>query len=178
MAEHLLQNAYNALYHNEFYCCDWDMFWTKHEDCVKLSLLRAVSGGPVYFSDKIGETDPEVLKPLAYLDGRILMMERAAKPACGCLFTDPMKSGVLKLANVAAHGQEKKGGGILVYDLTGRKQEYTFSPADIYDLDISGRCWIYDYFHQTARICGSSEVLTAEMDENGFAWYQVLACEP
>ena len=76
LAEHLLQNAYNALYHNEFYCCDWDMFWTKHEDCVKHSLLRAVSGGPVYFSDKIGETDPEVLKPLAYLDGRILMMER------------------------------------------------------------------------------------------------------
>ena len=25
-AEHLLQNAYNAVYHNEVYCCDWDMF--------------------------------------------------------------------------------------------------------------------------------------------------------
>ena len=53
-AEHLLQNAYNALYHNELYCCDWDMFWTMHKDAVKHSLLRAVSGGPVYVSDKPG----------------------------------------------------------------------------------------------------------------------------
>lgn len=107
-AEHLLQNAYNAVYHNELYCCDWDMFWTKHKDYVKHSLLRAVSGGPVYFSDKIGDTKPKVLKPLVYLNGKILMMERSAKPTADCIFTDPMKSGVLKLTNVAAHGQKKK----------------------------------------------------------------------
>ena len=176
-AEHLLQNAYNAVYHNELYCCDWDMFWTKHKDCVKHSLLRAVSGGPVYFSDKIGDTKPEVLKPLAYLDGRILMMERSAKPTADCLFTDPMKSGVLKLTNVAAYGQEKKGGGIVVYNLTGQRQKYTFSPMDIQDIGLSEKYWVYNYFCQTAKICGSGEVITEELDENQFAWYQILSCD-
>ena len=175
-AEHLLQNAYNAVYHNELYCCDWDMFWTKHEDCVKHSLLRAISGGPVYFSDKIGDTVPEIVKPLVYLDGRILMMDRSAKPASDCLFTDPMKSGVLKLTNVAPHGQEHNGGGIAVYNLTDKRQEYTFSPADVQELDYSDKYWLYDYFGEEAGICGSSEVITAEIDGNQFAWYQLLAC--
>lgn len=67
--EHLLQNAYNSVYHDELYYCDWDMFWTKHEDAVKHSLLRAISGGPIYVSDQIGDTNPDVLKPLAYHNG-------------------------------------------------------------------------------------------------------------
>ena len=176
-AEHLLQNAYNAVYHNELYCCDWDMFWTKHEDCVKHSLLRAISGGPVYFSDKIGETRPEVLKPLTYLDGKILMMERSAKPSDDCMFTDPMKSGVLKLTNVASHGQEGRGGGIAVYNLTDRKQEYTFSSVDIRGIEFSGKCWLYDYFTQMVRICDSNEAITAQIDRDQFAWYQFLDCD-
>ena len=49
-AEHLLQNAYNTPYQGELYVCDWDMFWTSHEDGLRHSLLRAISGGPVYFS--------------------------------------------------------------------------------------------------------------------------------
>lgn len=174
--EHLLQNAYNAVYHNELYCCDWDMFWTKHEDCVKHSLLRAVSGGPIYFSDKIGDTKPEVLKPLTYLDGRILMMDRSAKPTSDCLFTDPMKSGVLKLTNVASHGQKHNGGGVAVYNLTDKNQKYTFSPADVQDLDISNEYWLYDYFTQTASICRRNETITAEIEGNQFAWYQMLIC--
>ena len=28
-------------YHNEFYVCDWDMFWTSHPDAGKHALLRA-----------------------------------------------------------------------------------------------------------------------------------------
>ena len=92
-AEHLLQNAYNSLYHNELYCCDWDMFWTMHPDAIKHSLLRAISGGPVYVSDKPGATDPEVLKPLIYQDGELLRMERSAKPTVDCAFSDPLAEG-------------------------------------------------------------------------------------
>ena len=103
-AEHLLQNAFNALYHNELYCCDWDMFWTAHKDAVKHSLLCAVSGGPIYVSDRIGSTNPEVLKPLVYPDGEILSMDRSAKPTEDCVFTDPLSGKVLKLQNTASYG--------------------------------------------------------------------------
>lgn len=173
-AEHLLQNAYNSIYHNELYCCDWDMFWTKHEDCVKHSLLRAISGGPVYFSDKIGNTEPNVLKPLTYLDGKLLMMNRSAKPTTDCLFTNPLKSGVLKLSNIANYGENNIGGGIAVYNLTNQSQKYTFSPIDIPDIDFSEKYWIYDYFNQKAKLCNRDEMLMSEMKKDQFAWYQVL----
>lgn len=52
--EHLLQNAYNSVYHDELYYCDWDMFWTKHEDAVKHSLLRRSAAAPSTSVTKLG----------------------------------------------------------------------------------------------------------------------------
>lgn len=172
-AEHLLQNAYNAIYHDEVYCCDWDMFWTKHEDAVKHSLLRAISGGPVYFSDRIGDTQPDVIKPLVYADGRVLMMERSAKPTEDCVFSDPMKDGVLKLHNVASWGG-RKGGGIAAYNLTDKRQTVTFTPKDIPDLDVSDRYWVYDYFGKRVNELGRNEIYTDVLDRDGFAWFVIL----
>lgn len=173
-AEHLLQNAYNAVYHNELYCCDWDMFWTEHEDCVKHSLLRAVSGGPVYFSDRIGKTDPEVLKPLMYGDGRILMMDRAAKPTDDCMFSNPMESGVLKLHNIAQWGEFEKGGGIAVYNLTGQSQPYTFRPMDVSDIETADVYWVYDFFGKKAFILNRNESYEGILEGDGFEWFVIL----
>ena len=173
-AEHLLQNAYNAIYHNEIYCCDWDMFWTRHEDAVKHSLLRAVSGGPVYFSDRIGDTVPEVLKPLVYQDGRVPMMARSAKPTEDCIFSNPMAGGVLKLHNVAAWGADGKGGGIAVYNLTKERQAFTFAPADIPDLDVCDKYWIYDFFQKKVFSLGRNEPYQGTAEGEGFAWYVIL----
>lgn len=175
-SEHLLQNAYNALYQGQLYHCDWDMFWTSHPDAAKHALLRAVSGGPVYFSDKIGETDPHVLDALSYLDGRLLLMDRPALPTEDCVFMDPMKEGVLKLSNTANFGG-KKAGGIAVYNLTQDRQLYRFSPADVYGLASDKTYLIYDYFHKNAQICGGTDYITVELDSSGFAWYQILPFE-
>ena len=174
-AEHLLQNAYNAVYHNELYCCDWDMFWTEHADCIKHSLLRAISGGPVYFSDKIGNTDPEVLKPLMYEDGRILMMDRSAKPTEDCIFCNPMESGVLKLHNAASWGECGKGGGIAAYNLTGKRQTYTFRPADIPDIEVSDAYWVYDFFGKKAFALNRDESYEGILEADGFAWFVILS---
>ena len=173
-AEHLLQNAYNAIYHNELYCCDWDMFWTKHEDCVKHSLLRAISGGPVYFSDKIGDTVSEVLKPLTYVDGRILMMSRSAKPTEDCIFCNPMEDGVLKLHNVAPWGECGKGGGIAAYNLTGQRQSYAFRPADIPDIEMSDAYWVYDFFGKKVFTLKQNESYEDILEAGGFAWFVIL----
>lgn len=172
--EHLLQNAYNSIYHNELYCCDWDMFWTEHEDCVKHSLLRAISGGPVYFSDRIGRTNPEIIKPLVYGDGRILMMDRSAKPTADCVFSDPMKNGVLKLHNVASWGTNQKAGGIAVYNVTQQWQNYTFKPADIPDLDAAETYWVYDFFQRKAFSLGREECCWGTAAPMGYAWFVIL----
>ena len=174
-AEHLLQNAYNSLYHNELYCCDWDMFWTMHKDAMKHSLLRAVSGGPVYVSDKPGATDPDILKPLMYLDGEILMMDRSAKPTEDCAFSDPLTDGVLKLHNTALYGG-RKAGGIAAYNLTDRKQLLSFIPADIPDLDQADTYRVYDYFGKKAVSLGRYEKYESTMDAGGYGWFVILPC--
>lgn len=172
--EHLLQNAYNSVYHDELYYCDWDMFWTKHEDAVKHSLLRAISGGPIYVSDQIGDTNPDVLKPLVYHNGEILMMDHSAKPTEDCMFSDPMKTGVLKLHNTASWGSVKKGGGIAVYNLTDGIQDFSFRPADIPQLEESDNYWVYDYFAKNAFSLGKQESYESRLDLGGFGWFVLL----
>lgn len=144
-AEHLLQNAYNAPYHDQFYYCDWDMFWTSHPDAEKHAILRAVSGGPVYISDRIDETKKEVLSPLRYEDGRILRMDRAAMPSVDCLFADPAVTGIVKITNVADCGiSGKKGGAIAVFNIGKEAAEVSVGSADIHDLS-KGTYYCYDW---------------------------------
>lgn len=172
-SEHLLQNAYNALYHGQIYYCDNDMFWTVQSEAAKHALLRAISGGPVYFSDRIGETDPKVTDAMTYLDGLILMMDRSAYPTEDCVFTDPMKEGVLKLTNIAGYA-DGKAGGIAAFNITDKAQGYAFSPSQIHDLGAHGDYLVYDYYNKTVRLCGSDECITHELDAGAFAWYQMI----
>ena len=169
--EHLLQNAYNSLYHNEVYCCDWDMFWTRHEAAGKHALLRGISGGPVYVSDRVGETDPEVLKPLTYTDGRILMMERSARPTEDCIFTDPLFEGALKIHNFGLYGEEEKAGGIAVYNLTGTEQSFRLSPSQVPELDPGKKYWIWDFRQKEALAGEGKDTFSGSVEAGGCRWY-------
>lgn len=87
--DHILQNAYNAVFNDQLYYCDFDMWWTKHSSTKQSCALRAISGGPIYISDKIGETDPQYLLPLLDEEGYVKRCDNAAKPTVECLFTEP-----------------------------------------------------------------------------------------
>ncbi|MBQ9117352.1 MAG: hypothetical protein IJY04_10035, partial [Clostridia bacterium] len=91
-AKNILQCSYNGLLQGQFYVNDWDMWWTDDEQAVKNSLCRAISGGPVYVSDKIGRTRAEILKPLCLEDGRIIRPDESATPTADCLMADPTKT--------------------------------------------------------------------------------------
>lgn len=174
--EHLLQNAYNSTYHDEIYRCDWDMFWTKHQFAVKHSMLRAISGGPIYFSDKVGATVPEILVPLVYSDGRILRMNRSAKPTEDCMFIDPLKEGILKLHNVCSWGgkENNKGAIISAYNLTNKKQKSSFKVDDIPDIEHADRYWIYDYLNKKVHSLGKKDAFEIEIESNEYGWYLIL----
>ena len=176
-AEHLIQNAYNALYHGEVYCCDWDMFWTSHKHAGKHSLLRAVSGGPVYVSDKIGATDPEVLKPLTYTDGRVLMMERPARTTEDCIFRDPLKEGVLKIHNCGSWGGDKKAGGTALFNLTGKEQTFAVSPREIPELDSEKSYFLYDFLEKKVLSCREDGSFEGSLEPGGYKWLLFLPAE-
>jgi hypothetical protein len=87
-----MQCSYNTLIHGQFYYCDWDMWWTDDAQGIKNSILRAISGGPVYVSDKLGRSKKELLSPLVLSDGKVLMCDRPAMPAADCLTVDAKTS--------------------------------------------------------------------------------------
>ena len=94
LPEHAIENAYCSLLMGCLYHCDWDMFWTKHPDARVHAWLRWFSGGPVYCSDALGETDPETLKPFFDEDGVLTHPDGVGMPVIGSLLSDPVHSTV------------------------------------------------------------------------------------
>lgn len=153
--KHILQCAYNSILQGQFYWCDWDMWWTDDGQAAKNSLMRAVSGGPIYVSDKIGRSNPEVLKPLMLNDGRILRCDRPGMPASDCITADNSKNGrALKIQNVAG-----EHGILAVLDIDNDEREVT---AEIGLKDIDGleaeEYAVYEHFSGDFRIIQKDEV--------------------
>ena len=98
--DHIYENAYNAIAHSCLQHCDYDMWWSKHETALESSVLRAISGGPIYISDELNGTDTTYIKPLVREDGTILRPDNAARPTYDCLYEDCAVKGIpLKLFN-------------------------------------------------------------------------------
>lgn len=89
-AKHLMQCAYNSFVQGKFCTCDWDMWWSDDAQAGKNSLLRALSGGPIYVSDRLDRSRPEIFAPLCFADGRILRPDGVAIPTKNWLVRNPV----------------------------------------------------------------------------------------
>ncbi len=161
-AKHILQCAYNGLLQGQYHINDWDMWWTDDEQAVKNSVCRAISGGPIYVSDKLGRTNPEILKPLAFKDGRILRPDNSAIPAEDCIMQNPTKSEkIFKLFNRFC-----KNGVLAVFNINKQNNKCagTVCPKDC-DLP-SGKYAYFEYFSQTGGILEASQQLEVTLDTN------------
>lgn len=87
--DHVFQNAYNAFWLSNFAYPDWDMFQSHDPAAEYHAVARAVSGGPVYFTDEAGKERPEILQRLALSDGRLLMPDEPAQVTRDLLLSDP-----------------------------------------------------------------------------------------
>ncbi|CAL5066439.1 unnamed protein product [Urochloa decumbens] len=103
---HIASVAYNSVFLGEFMQPDWDMFQSLHPAAEYHGAARAVSGGPVYVSDKPGCHDFRVLRKLVLPDGSVLRARLPGRPTRDCLFADPARDGetLLKVWNANACG--------------------------------------------------------------------------
>lgn len=110
--------AVNSLFLAEIGIPDWDMFTSTHKDAGMHAAARAVSGGPLYVSDRPGAHDPELLRKLVLPDGTQLRCSGAGRPTRDALFADPNTDGrsALKVWNVNA-----KTGVIAVFNVQGSR---------------------------------------------------------
>lgn len=152
--KNILQCAYNGILQGQFYVNDWDMWWTDDGQAKKNSLCRAISGGPVYVSDKLGRTNPEILRPVCLPDGRLLRPDESATPTADCLTSDPRTSKKLfKLRNKAW-----EFGILAAFDLDEQEQPVSGSigAADV-GFSPETPVAVYDWFGKTCRTLASCE---------------------
>ena len=160
--QNILQSSYNGLLQGQYYVNDWDMWWTDDEQAVKNSLCHAISGGPVYVSDKQGRTNPEILKPMCFADGRVPMCDLSATPTADCLLFDPTTTDApFKLRNV--YGDS---GLIAAYNINKDNKSVcgTVCPEDVGLA--SGVYAYYEYFTQSSGILQPGEKLALTLADN------------
>ncbi|KAJ7945832.1 galactinol--sucrose galactosyltransferase-like [Quillaja saponaria] len=99
---HMVHCAYNSLWMGNFIHPDWDMFQSTHPCAEFHAASRAISGGPIYVSDSVGNHNFKLLKALVLPDGSILRCQHYALPTRDCLFEDPLHDGktMLKIWNL------------------------------------------------------------------------------
>lgn len=93
-AAHLYANAHVGLWFGHFMHPDWDMFQSGHAFGAFHAAGRALSGGPVYVSDKPGQHDFSLLRKLVCSDGSVLRADGPGQPTLGTLCVDPTREPV------------------------------------------------------------------------------------
>ncbi|ERN13962.1 hypothetical protein AMTR_s00021p00147600 [Amborella trichopoda] len=88
---HVIHCAYNSLWMGHVILPDWDMFQSTHPRAHFHAASRAISGGPVYVSDRLGRHDLELLKKLVLPDSTLLRCVAHAQPTRDCLFVSPLR---------------------------------------------------------------------------------------
>lgn len=130
------------------------MWWTDDAQAIKNSVIRAVSGGPIYVSDEYERSRRDVLMPLILEDGKILRCDRPGMPSKDSLTEDPTVSGkVFKIQNVCS-----SSGVIAAFNLDAENGSVKgrISPKDIEGLE-GDSFVVYEYFSGDYRILKADE---------------------
>lgn len=131
------------------------------------SFLRAVSGGPVYTSDKVAQTDPKYLLPLISKDGTVLRCEEVGLPTLDCL----LQFTVLKLFNryrdctmVAAFSFE---------DENEKNPPCRLTLGDIPALK-EDQYWLYDWCAKEGSVLSREDAYAFTLSSNDVALFLLL----
>lgn len=161
-AKNILQCSFNGLLQGQFYVNDWDMWWTDDEQAVKNSLCRAISGGPIYVSDKIGRTNPEILKPLCLEDGRIIRPDESATPTADCLMQNPTTTDkIFKIRNRIGDN-----GVCAVFNINAENKPVsgTLTPTELGIAE--GDYIFYEYFTKQTGVLNAGEKVNIALTNN------------
>ncbi len=130
---HLYTNAQVGMWFGEFCWPDWDMFQSGHAMGAFHAAGRAVSGAPVYVSDKPQSHDAALLRKLVLHDGTTARALEPGRPTRDCLFRDPTREDVLLKIFSVNPGSGVVGAFNARYASAGAQADIAgeLSPADV-----------------------------------------------
>lgn len=163
-SRHVYFNAVNSIWLGEFTVCDWDMFQTKHEYAQYHAASRAISGGPIYVSDRVDEHDFQLIKKLTSSDGKIFKPEGVAKLTVDSLFDNPLYTNQpFKIFNTNRYNGVV---GAFSVDYDGEKSMQVY-PKDI-DGFSEGRYASFEFKSQKRAILDFNEFINIALKKSEF----------
>lgn len=155
-AIHLRMNIYNAIWHSQIMHCDYDMWWSGKSDPVQSGLLRAISGGPVYISDAIGDTNRDNILPVVGENGDICRLDHYAMPTLDIIYTDC----VVEKKLVKTFNCKGDSVALALFNVTNESITESFKFNVIPDIDADKEYVAYEYFTK------KFTRITSETEEN------------
>lgn len=170
--KHIMQCTSTCYFYAPFFVGDFDMFWTDDSQAERNCVLRAISGGPIYVSDKIGRSVAERLLPCVLADGRILRCKESARPTADCLTVDPRTAAhPYTVWNVTDHGLVMAAFNINEADesVSGEIDPWQLPSAD-------AKAYLaYNFFTGCVRRLNHGETLPVTLeDQEQFAFYNLV----
>ena len=160
---HIFHNAVNSIWLSRFVWCDWDMFQTSHIYGSYHAAARAVSGSPVYVSDRVDAHDFDLIRSLTDREGKVMLALDVAMPTEDCLFADPsQEKSLYKIFN-----RNRFGSVIGVFAFGGEKQTVRVSPADVPG---NGKGTYAAYSHRTGETALLTREEAMEVSLEGMQW--------
>jgi raffinose synthase len=176
---HLHTNALVGLWFGEFMHPDWDMFQSSHEWGAFHAAGRAISGGPVYVSDKPGHHDFALLSKLVCSDGSVLRCDGPGLPTRDTLCADPTSDGtLLKIWN-----RNGTGGVVGVFNarFTGTRGEGAALRGVAGPQDIPGfgaeEYACYAHCRRTLEVIPKEARMAVTLGERGFEIFTMVPIE-
>lgn len=167
--KHLLQCSYNSIVQGTVYVGDWDMWWSDDGQAKPNALIHAMSGGPIYLSDKMDRSIKDTIMPTVYSDGRIIRLMTPAKPTVDCLFTNPVDENVaFKLFNT-----HNDCGVLAVFNISKDESEVktTISASDML-LRTDKKYCVYNWYGETVKeVAGDEEIKVSLKDFEDYRLY-------
>lgn len=168
---HLRQNLYSAIWHTNMFYGDYDMWWSGKSAPVQSGVLRAMSGGPVYVSDAVGDSDLGNILPVCGKDGTICRMDGQAMPTKDCLFVNCERQAPLQ----KAFNRCGDAFALAIYNL--RREDGCVTESFKYNV-IPGmgadRDYVaYEYFSKKFSLVNSDTVETVTIELDGVMAYSL-----
>ena len=170
-AEHARQNVYASLLYGNFSWPDWDMWWSTHPAAKYHAAMRAISGGPVYVSDKVDESDFDVLRPLILTGGRLLRCDSPAMPTRDILFADPKTNPVA----LKAYNTVGSAGMLIALNATDDAPTVKgqIKPSDV--VGIQGKLFAArEYFTGETKLLKKDEAWSFELEPYGVRLFSIV----
>ena len=173
--DHILQCTYTCYFYSGLFKGDFDMFWTDDGQAVKNCLLRAISGGPVYVSDKVGRSVAERLLPLALADGKLLRCNNSAVPTSDCLTVDPrISKKAYKVWNCTDNGFVAAAFNL---DNDEKPVEGSLSPFEL-EGATADKYVAYNFFNGEAEILSKGEKISFTLNNyDDYKYYNFIPVE-